>query len=667
MSLENTRDIGTAKVVMVGGGGGASSYSGKKRHYAVNASGWSSDVDSDGYYYYTINLNKHTFDASTAINVYVAGASASTFPTDAEKAQYELVTRVKLLTPNTVRLYAEVKPTSTFYVYLGAEGGGNSSSSGFKRRYVVGSTSWSETRDIDGYYTSIITLVNQFFDSSMAVNVYVAGSGDNTFATDTQKTMYGYVERVELVSGTSVKLYAKTKPTSNFYIYVGADIDANNDGGSGGDISYIVEKQNAVITGFKKNVVDIVIGSFFWNDETGEIDYLVDPIAIGANLTSLELTQGCTIGIEDYTTYKIAFGDTIYHPSATTGWYDGGWCHKDITANNPEVNPWVFYVKRNDLADMTEADLAAIRSQFHCTVPKYEIQIADVVTKKTRTHQTAYMHLSLDDVTMCIHNLVTNNYDSIFDEPLLGYLKRLHENYGAVFSLYVFDLVNTFGSNTPTRYQKEFINNSEWLKLGFHQYTTGPLNVSYETAKTYYNYFVSKVCTLCGGLHSIDRMPRLDYYAGTLAVCQGLRDANCGIIGLLNADDSRDAYYLSRTVLDYLKQHGIYYDKTNGIAFADTVMRLDWFMGNFISQYTYNTPVEDNPYDELAYRYNQPDMGMLYTNLVIFAHEWKLYSNNGLLGEVGLIEQACKFARDYHYDFDYPQNRLQNITSFALS
>ena len=161
--------------------------------------------------------------------------------------------------------------------------------------------------------------------------------------------------------------------------------------------------------------------------------------------------------------------------------------------------------------------------------------------------KTSFLHISFDDVEYCIKNLSTGTLNSLFDDPLIGLLKNLHNHYGCAFSLYVYNLVSSGFLNMPIKYRQEFIENSSWLKVGFHVYDGGQIgDMSKATALSNYNDFVAAAFNLCGGINSIDRMPRLNNYSGGLAACQGLRDANCGIVGLLTADDSRTSYYLSQ-------------------------------------------------------------------------------------------------------------------------
>lgn len=300
----------------------------------------------------------------------------------------------------------------------------------------------------------------------------------------------------------------------------------------------------------------------------------------------------------------------------------------------------------------------------------YDINGNELCEQTPKKANNSYIHISLDDVRLCTKNLSSGTLSSLFAEPLFKTLKEMHDRYNAVFSLYVMDLQDSGYLNMPTKYQKDFIDNSDWLKIGFHIYADGQIgDMTKATAESNYNDFATATFKLCGGINSIDRMPRLNYYSGGLSACQGLRDANCGIIGLLTADNTRTSYYLTQAQADYIRENGFWYDRTNGLVFLDTAFRLDWFVNGYTHEYQYDEPTESNPYDELVLRYGTPERGKLFNNLVVFLHEWRLYNSSYQIDTAmkNMVEQVCRFGNDYHYDFDFPQNRLANITSFSLT
>ena len=88
-----------------------------KTRYAVSSGNWSASANASGYYTYTVSLGK-SVNIAYSPTVYIAGASDSTFPTDAERAQYSRLDESALTAANTVTLYAKTKPTSTFYVFI---------------------------------------------------------------------------------------------------------------------------------------------------------------------------------------------------------------------------------------------------------------------------------------------------------------------------------------------------------------------------------------------------------------------------------------------------------------------------------------------------------------------------------------------------------------------
>ena len=71
---------------------------------------------------------------------------------------------------------------------------------------------------------------------------------------------------------------------------------------------------------------------------------------------------------------------------------------------------------------------------------------------------SSFMHISFDDVANCFKNLKNKSYDSLFDEPFFGWLRTLHNEYGAKFSLYAYysDL-----RGVPSTYAAEFADASD--------------------------------------------------------------------------------------------------------------------------------------------------------------------------------------------------------------
>lgn len=279
-----------------------------------------------------------------------------------------------------------------------------------------------------------------------------------------------------------------------------------------------------------------------------------------------------------------------------------------------------------------------------------------------------FLHISFDD-SACLGEIANGDLSSIFDNPVISLLKTLHEKYGAVFSLYP-DRNDTSGFYTmPEKYKSNFIECSDWLKIGFHCYANENLkDVTEQEAISRYNTFASVIFERTGGINSIDRFPRLNNIECNIEACQGLIKANAGIVGLLGSSAIRNSYYLDSNQSEYLRNNGILYDTTAGIVFLSTAMCLDWFIDGYSQQTAYDVPTETRPYDELAKRHSLPIYGKVFNMLEIYGHEANLYSG-GTVNQTysDFLRQVCEFGRDFNYAFDFPQNRIPNITSLGIN
>lgn len=195
------------------------------------------------------------------------------------------------------------------------------------------------------------------------------------------------------------------------------------------------------------------------------------------------------------------------------------------------------------------------------------------------------MHMSFDDTWQCLYDLITNknSYSSIFDNAFLNDLKDVHDATGMVFTLNCF---NAYSGQTSynisdlaelTKFKDEFKDNSSWLRFSFHAQDD---TTRYDSDKTSqivqsYNTFTNAIYKLTGTTDSIDTVVRLGFYTGTLNNCLAVRNAPCGITGLLAADDNRNDYYFDSATRSYLAARGFDYDLTNRLKLCKTIKRLE--------------------------------------------------------------------------------------------
>ena len=256
------------------------------------------------------------------------------------------------------------------------------------------------------------------------------------------------------------------------------------------------------------------------------------------------------------------------------------------------------------------------------------------------------IHISFDDVTACLSNLSSNTYLTLFEEPFFGWLKRLNTTYGARFSLYVYNLETL--ASVPETYRQEFFDSRHWLKFGLHSKTSGYNYASgtYDGAQSDWNTLVENVVRITGSYQSLDRIPRLHNFAGNLESVLGMRDADCGALGFLGADDSRVSYHLTDEQNQSLISQSVYNDTENDLIIFRTNYRGERLGSS------------EGMYDKMEAFYANPTYADCFSPFVWFTHEPYVYKKSELSEYAENVEDVCRFAYDYGIPFVYPQNRI---------
>lgn len=189
---------------------------------------------------------------------------------------------------------------------------------------------------------------------------------------------------------------------------------------------------------------------------------------------------------------------------------------------------------------------------------------------------TKLLHFSVDDVIVSFKQLTEETPCSIFDIPMFGYLRKMHERYGVAVSCYCFYTYEGFTLSNVTRwYRQEFENNSSWLKFGFHGYT-GRENYNEQDLKMSQRQFLEVICNLkeIVGPSSLDSFARIHtFQASHDFVCFLAQNEYYSLKGLLSADDSRISYSLSKCNNAKLKLDGWF--RSDGLALLKTTQRFD--------------------------------------------------------------------------------------------
>ena len=229
------------------------------------------------------------------------------------------------------------------------------------------------------------------------------------------------------------------------------------------------------------------------------------------------------------------------------------------------------------------------------------------------------IHYSVDDVWICLYDIITHNYESIYENSFFAALKSLHETYGICVTLNTF---NSFSetpaydiSDLPNTYQSELQEAKSWLKFAFHA-ESDLSNYSTSTGiSAAYDKFVSAIYTFTGDYDCIDPITRLGYFAGTLANVLTIKNKQHGIIGLLCADSTnRDSYYLNEAENALVQSKGKYYDLNNELVFIKTIKR---------DLYTAAAEIENNPcyqkFVEIFCHEYESSAPTIFTNIAQYA------------------------------------------------
>lgn len=266
-------------------------------------------------------------------------------------------------------------------------------------------------------------------------------------------------------------------------------------------------------------------------------------------------------------------------------------------------------------------------------------------TEIERKNSNKFFHFSLDDFKDAIADIVTNanTYNSIFDNSTFAKLREWHLKFGITVSLYVQRTM----SDIPAKFKNDFIYNKDWMKFGYHGNGESWKTATYENGKRWWNDFVNGIMTSIGHYDIIDRVPRNDYFKGTLESCRGERDANCGCLGFLGCDDwsyNKEAretnYYLSDEQSTYLDARDRYYDSETQLCIFKTDFRLEQ-----IQQRWSNVKVCLN-------YYNSAGGAMQAFDMIVFSHEWNF------MQFASDAETIFAWALDNGYRFDFPMNVL---------
>jgi hypothetical protein len=211
---------------------------------------------------------------------------------------------------------------------------------------------------------------------------------------------------------------------------------------------------------------------------------------------------------------------------------------------------------------------------------------------------------SIDDNIWFLQDITKNadRYTSLFDNPYLGFLRKVHDTYGTKFHLNIYYQTDGFNlSQMTAKFRDEWKANAGWLGLSFHALANDPdrpyIKASYAQ--------VEKDCALVkdqikrfAGEEVMGPETTLHWGEGTVEACRALKDAGYIVLaGYFNVDDKQApvSYYLTEDQRRHLKKRFIWRDNKEGLTFARIALVVNTVRLDEIVPYLDNVRSTFNP------------------------------------------------------------------------
>lgn len=143
-----------------------------------------------------------------------------------------------------------------------------------------------------------------------------------------------------------------------------------------------------------------------------------------------------------------------------------------------------------------------------CVHAYLELPPACVLDEKT-------VHVSIDDCADCLKNLCSPDIRSVFDVPFFRQLKEWHERFDARFTCYIYAKSGKFSiTEIPDSFRKEFEEQSDWLKFGYHSTYRDIRKTKAQSGKEFAVAFAraNKEIDRFAGKSARSEILRLDYF-----------------------------------------------------------------------------------------------------------------------------------------------------------
>lgn len=195
-----------------------------------------------------------------------------------------------------------------------------------------------------------------------------------------------------------------------------------------------------------------------------------------------------------------------------------------------------------------------------------------------------HYRLSIDDNIWFLRDIQQNsaNYTSLFDNPYLGFLREVNQQYGTKVHLNIFYETDGFNLSEMTdKFKNEWKENAGWLKLSFHAQGEFPdrpyINAGYDQVKTDCDRIIAEIRRFAGE-EVMTSVTTIHWGEATVEGSRAMRDAGYkGQLGYFNVDDDQApvSYYLDVEKRRHMKKRFIWRDNQEGVIFIRSSIVLD--------------------------------------------------------------------------------------------
>lgn len=185
------------------------------------------------------------------------------------------------------------------------------------------------------------------------------------------------------------------------------------------------------------------------------------------------------------------------------------------------------------------------------------------------------IHFSVDDIFGSFMYLKKTNAKTIYDSFVFKTLRELHDEFAITISAYcLYSIEGRCLTEIPDQWKTELQMVENWLSFGFHglHENSNYNNQSGSQIKEDYQKLEKEIKRITSHTQ-LSRIIRLHYFSGNKEVIRALKE--CGVAGLLAADDDRISYGLDRAVNAELRMNGCLHDRETEMDFFRTDFRVE--------------------------------------------------------------------------------------------